>query len=192
MLDEKDINRKLKEAKDSKKLTKKKRMELFKKYTKSLTYKVIIVEPSEIDEALASDHLNLNWLEAHKTAEIINALNPDEAHIDSPSPNAEAYKNYLRNLLKNKNIELIVGHKMESKSKPTAAASVIAKVTRDSIIEEIQKKYGNIGPGYPSNPTTQKFLKENWDKHPEIFRKSWISWKNHKDKKEQKLLDDFE
>jgi len=81
---------------------------------------------------------------------------------------------------------------MEDKSKVVAAASIIAKVTRDKIIEEIQKKYGNTGPGYTSNPVTQKFLKENWDKHPEIFRKSWISWKNHKEKKEQKSLDSFE
>ena len=42
-----------------------------------------------------------------------------------------------------------------------------------------------------SNLITQKFLKENWDKYPEIFRKSWISWKKHKDKKEQKTLDKF-
>ena len=191
MLDEKEINRKLSQAKDSKKLTKKQRERLFNKYIKTITYKVIIVKPKEIDEALASDHLNLNWLEAHKSAEIINALNPDEAHIDSPSPNAVRYKQYIKKLLLNKNIELIVGHKMESKSKAVAAASIIAKVIRDRAIEEIEKKYGNIGPGYMSNITTQKFFKENWDKYPEIFRKSWIPWKNHKEKKEQKTLDKF-
>src|SRR3989344_4805164 len=191
MVEETTIERKLSRARDSKKLTKKKREELFKEYIKTTTYKVIITEPKEIDEALASDHLNLNWLEAHKSAEIINALKPDEAYIDCPSPNAEHYKHYLENLLKNPDIELHVGHKMEDKSKVVAAASIIAKVTRDKIIEEIQKKYGNTGPGYTSNPVTQKFLKENWDKHPEIFRKSCISWKNHKEKKEQKSLKEF-
>jgi len=191
MLEEKEINKKLKEADDSKKLTKKIREELYKKFIKSTTNKIIIVEPPEIDEALESQELNLNWLEAHKTAEIINELNPDEAHIDSPSPNLEKYEGYLRNLLNNKGINLVVGHKMESKSKLVAAASVLAKVTRDNEMEEIEKKYGKVGPGYTSNKVTQKFLEENWEKHPEIFRKSWISWKNHKSKKEQKDLDEF-
>ena len=191
MLDEKEVEKKLKDAKDSKLLPKKKREELYKKFIKSTTYKIIIVEPKEIDEALESQELNLNWLEAHKTAEIINELQPDEAHIDSPSPNIERYKNYLRDLLKNKDIELVVGHKMESKSKLVAAASIIAKVTRDKEIEEIQKKYGNTGPGYMSNEITQKFLKENWEKHPEIFRKSWSSWKNHRDGKAQKKIGEF-
>ena len=191
MLDEKEVEKKLKDAKDSKLLPKKKREELYKKFIKSTTYKIIIVEPKEIDEALESQELNLNWLEAHKTAEIINELQPGEAHIDSPSPNIERYKSYLRDLLKNKDIELVVGHKMESKSRLVAAASIIAKVTRDRKIEEIQKKYGNTGPGYMSNEITQKFLKENWEKHPEIFRKSWSSWKNHRDGKEQKKIGEF-
>ena len=61
---------------------------------------------------------------------------------------------------------------------PVAAASIIAKVAREDEIENIKKEYGNVGPGYMSNEVTQKFLKENWDKHPEIFRKSWVSWSN--------------
>jgi len=191
MLEESKVNKTLKEADDSKKLTPKRREQLFKKFSKSTTNKIIIIEPSEIDEALASQELNLNWLEAHKSAEIINELKPDEAHLDSPSPNTEHYKAYVRNLLDNKDIELFVGHKMESKSKLVAAASVLAKVTRDREIEEIKKKYGDIGPGYMSNQVTQKFLEENWEKYPEIFRKSWISWQNHKIKKEQKALADF-
>ena len=45
--------------------------------------------------------------------------------------------------------------------------------------------------GYSHDPITQKFLKENWEKHPEIFRKTWVSWKNHKDNKNQKKIDEF-
>lgn len=191
MLEGSKVNKTLKEADDSKKLTPKKREQLFKKFSKSTTNKIIIIEPPEIDEALASQELNLNWLEAHKSAEIINELSPDEAHLDSPSPNTERYKAYVMDILDNKDIELFVGHKMESKSKLVAAASVLAKVTRDREIEEIKKKYGNVGPGYMSNLITQKFLEENWEKHPEIFRKSWISWQNHKTKKEQKTLTGF-
>ena len=80
---------------------------------------------------------------------------------------------------------------MDTKEVIVGAASILAKVTRDKEIDRIEKKYGEIGPGYTSNLITQKFLKENWDKHPEIFRKSWISWKNHHTQKQQKSLKDF-
>lgn len=177
--------------KDSKLLLHKKRIELSKIIKKiAKKTKVIQVKPAEIDAALESDNLNLNWLEAHKTAEIINSLKPDKAIIDCPSPNINAYKSYLRELLKNKDIELVVEHKAE-KFPECAAASILAKCAREEEVEEIKKNYGEIGPGYSSNEITQKFLKENWEKHPEIFRKTWISWKNHKNAKNQQKLTDF-
>ncbi len=55
----------------------------------------------------------------------------------------------------------------------------------------IQKQYGDTGPGYPANPKTQKFIKENWNKHPEIFRKSWSTFKNIEkanDERQKKLF----
>jgi len=175
--------------KDSKLLSKKQREDFFNKIKRTAKVKVILIWPKEIDEALESDNLNLNWLEAIKTAEIINELNPDKVILDCPSPNKTAYVNYLRKLL-NKDIEIIAEHKAE-RFPIVAAASIIAKVTRDREVEKLKKKYGNFGPGYVSNEITQKFLKENWDKYPELFRKSWISWKNHKNAKEQKRLGDF-
>ena len=154
-------------------------------------FKIIQVKPEEIDKAVnKNDGLNLNWLEAHKTAEIINDLNPDKAIIDCPSPNIRKYKEYLLNLLKNKNIELIIEHKAE-KHYPVGAASILAKCAREEEMEQIQKKYGNTGPGYTSNPITQRFVKENFDKYPEIFRKSWMTFKNHEQAKKQRKLDEF-
>lgn len=178
-------------VKDSKLLTKEKREELFSKI-KSIVkaHKIIIVSPKEIDQALESENLNLNWLEAHKSAEIINKLKPDKAILDCPSNNIKAYRDYVKNLLKNK-VELVVEHKADVNYLESGAASILAKVTRDREIEKIQKKYGNCGPGYPSNEITQKFLKENWEKYPEIFRKTWSSYRKHKDAKNQKTLENF-
>jgi len=181
-------------VKDSKLLTKQQRNLLFKKIIKTVKdYKIIIIPPKEIDNALESDHLNLNWLEAHKSAEIINKLKPDKVIVDSPSNNCEAYTRYLRKLLHNpKSLQLICIHKADVKHPEVGAASILAKVTRDKEMEKIQEKYGNCGPGYMSNEITQKFLAKNWEKHPEIFRHSWISYKNHKQAKFQKTLEDFE
>lgn len=193
LIDEKDIP-KLKKigVKDSKLLIHKKRIELEIKIKKILkNYMIIQVKPNEIDEAIDGNNtLNLNWLEANKLIEIVNNLNPDKAIIDCPSPNIEKYKNYILKSLKKKNIDLTLAHKAE-RFEIVAAASILAKCAREREVEQIKKRYGNIGPGYPSNLVTQKFIKENWDKHPEIFRKSWVTWKDHKIAKEQKHIEDF-
>ena len=181
------------DVKDSKLLTEIQRNQLFPKIKEAVKkHKIITVEPKEIDDAVNDKELNLNWLEAHKSAEIINTLNPDKAIVDCPSANVEAYKDYLQNLIKNKNTELIVEHKADENYPEVSAASILAKVTRDKEIEQIKKKYGDVGPGYPSNEITQKFLKENWDKCPEIFRRSWTSYKRIEKEQMQSSLNDFD
>ncbi|MBL7147343.1 MAG: ribonuclease HII [Nanoarchaeota archaeon] len=193
LIDEKDIP-KLKKlgVKDSKLLTHKKRVELEGKLKKVLKhYLVIQVKPEEIDEAIDGNNtLNLNWLEAVKSAEIINELKPDKAILDCPSPNIEKYKNFVKKLLNN-NVELVVEHKADTLWRIVGAASILAKCEREKEMDEIKKKYGNCGPGYTSNEITQKFIKENFDKYPEIFRRSWSTWKNHDGAKKQKSLSDF-
>ncbi|AGN01445.1 ribonuclease HII [Salinarchaeum sp. Harcht-Bsk1] len=39
-----------------------------------------------------------------------------------------------------------------------AAASIVAKVERDARVAEIAAEYGDVGSGYPSDPTTREFL----------------------------------
>ncbi|MEK6855311.1 MAG: ribonuclease HII, partial [Nanoarchaeota archaeon] len=75
-----------------------------------------------------------------------------------------------------------------------SAASIIAKVEREKEIEKIRKQYeeyGELGSGYPADPITKKFLEKNWKKHPEIFRKSWTSWKRLAQKNNQTTFDSF-
>ena len=187
IIEDKDIP-KLEEigVKDSKKLTPKKRKELFPKIKEVVKdFELIIVEPEEIDEALNSPHLNLNWLEAIKTAMILNKLKPVKAIVDCPSVNIDAYASYMGKFMKEK-VEIVLEHDAE-RYLEVAAASILAKVTRDNIIEEMKVKYGDFGSGYPSDPKTKAFLKENWKKYPEIFRVTWSSYK----KVAQPKLSDF-
>lgn len=180
------------EVKDSKLLTHEKRIKLNNIIKSHSEFKIIEVSPKEIDEAVDSkEGMNLNWLEAHKQAEIINNLNPDIAIIDCPSINCKAYTEYLKNLLKNKNIKLIVEHKADMKYPVCSAASILAKVRREDEMDKIKKKYGDTGPGYPANEITKKFVKENWEKYPEIFRKSWSTFKRQEKIKNQKELREF-
>jgi len=177
-------------VKDSKLLTSTKREHLYK-IIKSITkHKTIIIKPKEIDNALESDDLNLNTLEAIKTIEIINTLNPDEAILDCPSPNIKAYKELIYNKV-SKSTKIIAEHKADIKYIVVSAASIIAKSIREKEMEKIRKKYGDCGSGYPSDPKTQNFLKKHYKKHPEIFRHTWSTYQKVINKKKQKTLTDF-
>lgn len=194
LIDEKDVN-KLKNigVKDSKELTPKKREELFGEIIKIVkNYKILIINPKEIDDALNSEELNLNKLEAIKAALIINELKPDKVLLDCPSTNPKSYVDYLKLFLKDRNVEIKAGHKYDSKFFEVGAASILAKFSRDLEIEKIQSHIKeNIGSGYPSDPYTVKFLKENYKKYPDIFRKTWSSYKKIASEKSQKNLSEF-
>jgi ribonuclease HII len=179
-------------VKDSKLLTPKKREELFDKILKIVkNHEIIVLEPKDIDKTLADSGTNLNWLEADNSAEIINILRPERAILDCPSNNIKEYSEYVRKKL-NISCELIAEHKADLNHIVVGAASILAKVTRDRKIEEIKKKVGkDIGSGYPADPVTQKFLLENYKKYPDIFRKSWQTYKDVINKKQQKGLGEF-
>jgi len=194
MIEEKDLPKLIKlKPKDSKLLAKEEREELYPKLLSALKYyKVIIMQPKEIDKAVhGHDGLNLNKLEAHKQAEILNEFNPDKAIIDCPSNNIASYRLYLKKLVKNKKIELILEHNAE-RYPLVAAASIIAKVTGDKEIGLLKKQIGiDFGSGYMSDPKTVEFLKNNFENYPELFRKSWFPYKDLVSKKFQKNLSDF-
>ena len=83
-------------------------------------------------------------------------------------------------------------HKADLNHPSVAAASILAKVTRDREIQKIKAEIGqDLGSGYPSDPTTKAFLEQNYRAHPDIFRKSWQSYKNVVKQKDQRNLSDF-
>jgi ribonuclease HII len=57
-----------------------------------------------------------------------------------------------------------------------SAASIIAKVERDKVIEGLKEKHGDFGSGYITDPKTIRFL-EQWitkfGTYPDFVRKSW-------------------
>ena len=65
--------------------------------------------------------------------------------------------------------------KGDSKEYSIAAASILAKVTRDKAIIKLQKDH-KLGSGYPSDSVTVTFVKKYYKKHhkmPNFVRKSW-------------------
>jgi ribonuclease HII len=175
-------------VKDSKQLSPAQRERIFRELTTIGVHHVIVVEPAEIDDAVTG-HENLNWLEARKAAEIITKLQPQTAIVDCPSPNLQAFAGFISNLLPFP-IDLRCEHKADANHEIVAAASIIAKVTRDRLIEEIKKKHGvEFGSGYMSDPRTSEFIKTNHQ--APYVRKSWARVQKLLTGKVQKGLGDF-
>lgn len=178
-------------VKDSKLLSPDRRAHLYNEILKLVdSYDISVLHPSEIDSALQNPSSNLLWFEADVISSIINKLKPDTAFIDCPCANISSFNQYLKAKL-NTDTKLVSEHKADLNHPSVAAASILAKVTRDNEIVKIQEEVGDFGSGYPSDPKTKSFLEKNYRKYPDIFRKTWQTYKNIITKKEQKGLFDF-
>ncbi len=179
-------------ARDSKLLTPKQRETIYKKIlTIAKGHHCEIIPPAEIDLAVLSDFTNLNWLEAQKGAVIVNKLKPDHVIMDCPSPNTKAFKEYVAERIESKP-SLVCAHHADAKFVVVGAASIIAKVTRDRLLEEIKKEIGiDFGSGYMADPRTKDFLDAFYDKYPHIFRQSWEPYRKLVLGKGQKGLGEY-
>lgn len=181
-------------VKDSKLLTAKRREELFEKIKELADkYEIITVSPQEIDQRY-NIGTNMNKLEAAKFAELINKIKPDIAVIDCPSANTKGFADYMSQFLTHK-CRLVCENYADKNHIEVSAASVIAKVTRDAGIKEIEKGIGMpIGAGYPSDPVTIKFIEKilkNKEFVNKYVRKTWFTFQNIKGNKEQKKIGEF-
>ena len=147
------------EINDSKKLTEKKREKLYDIIMKdALSVGVSIIPPKVIDEIniLEASRLGMKnaYIEANKKIKI-DVLLTDYMDIDLDIP-----------------VEKIV--KGDSKSISIAAASIIAKVTRDRILNELDEKYPMYGykkhKGYPTKAHLEAIKKYGIT---EEYRKSY-------------------
>ena len=160
-------------VKDSKKLVPHRRTILSRKLKKMFEYEIIVISAREIDE-MRAEGINLNEIEKNAMEEIILRLKPEKAIVDAVDVKAERFQ---KNLCKDTGFEIIAEHKADDNYIQVSAASIIAKAERDAQIEEINKQFikqGGIGSGYPSDPTTKKFLTHyTYEEMPDFVRRSW-------------------
>ncbi len=163
---------------DSKALSPRKREFLLEEIKKLCKTDIIILTPKVIDDALNSDSMNLNLLEAKTTAELIRRVKADKYILDLPSNNAKNYTDIVKKYLGIKKIDIVAEHKADENYSIVGAASIVAKVIRDREIEKIKEIVGiDFGSGYPSDHRTRVFLEKNWKKYREYFRTSWKTYK---------------
>ena len=175
-------------VKDSKLLSSKKRETLFNEISRlAENHHVVKLLPSEIDRAVECKRKlhKLNRLEAQTMAQIINALNPDEAYVDAADVFEDRFKQHIQEGLAVK-VKITARHKADKIYPVVSAASIIAKVERDREIAALKVVYGDFGSGYVTDQKTLLFLKE-WMKthseYPSCVRQSWKTAKQVKNEK---------
>ncbi|USZ70902.1 ribonuclease HII [Natronosalvus halobius] len=103
------------------------------------------------------------------------ASEPPVAHCDACDTDADRFARRVADACA---LETTVEatHGADDDDPLVGAASIVAKVERDAHVAAIADEYGEIGSGYPSDPTTRAFLEEyvvRCGALPAFARASW-------------------
>eukprot|EP01060_Flectonema_neradi_P011535 TRINITY_DN18587_c0_g1_i1.p1 TRINITY_DN18587_c0_g1~~TRINITY_DN18587_c0_g1_i1.p1 ORF type:complete len:323 (+),score=68.98 TRINITY_DN18587_c0_g1_i1:68-970(+) len=160
---------------DSKALTPEKRESIFKTITtenssaKSIIYEVRSISAEEIsNQQLSRTSISINKISHNAGMELITKVKKrleadgkklKAAFIDVVGPqdfHQRKFQAFFPEVL------IIVRKKADSTFPVTSGASICAKQTRDSGVEEIAKlSTGPCGCGYPGDPETKKWMRRN-------------------------------
>ena len=158
---------------DSKKLSSKKREILYKKIIEIVDdYYVVRISPKTIDQNVFKH--KLNHLEAKNMAKVIKKLDPHTAYVDSCDVDYKRFGREISSLTSNSRI--VSRHHADSRFTVVAAASIIAKVSRDKSIHRLKKNF-DLGSGYPSDKNTVKCVKKLLLPKKQSYPFIRMSWK---------------
>ncbi|MGC8662402.1 MAG: ribonuclease HII [Candidatus Micrarchaeia archaeon] len=192
-------------VRDSKLLSRKKRQFLFDDiYSIADDIRVYAIRPDEINNAMKSK-ISLNELEAIHFARLIEECkaDPKKIYLDSPDVIPEKFGirislisskpvrvSGVRGKSKEKDVaKIIAEHKADVKYPVVSAASIIAKVTRDAAIDELEERLGiEIGSGYPSDKKTIDMIRNNLD-DVELAKQLREEWKTLKFIRQMKITE---
>ena len=159
-------------VKDSKKLTPRARERMYEEITAVADWGTVIATAADIDAR--RKEMSLNDVELNMFAEAVKGMGAT-VYADCPDVNEASFSRRLGALVPD--VEIIAKHKADDTYPVVSAASIVAKVTRDRMMDDIRAEFDvNIGSGYPSDHYTMDFIdswiKEN-GKAPEHVRCSW-------------------
>ncbi|MCT8336390.1 ribonuclease HII [Methanoculleus sp. Afa-1] len=163
---------------DSKALRPKQREALYEILYRDFSIAIVTIDASGIDDARSRMSMNTCVAELH--AEAIAGLQPESAYVDACDVNAERYGRTVAGFL-DYPCRIVAEHRADDRYKIVGAASIVAKVTRDRAIRELEQQYGAIGSGYPSDSVTIEFLRGYIREHgspPPCARRSWKTVSN--------------
>lgn len=166
-------------VKDSKKISPKKRKDIYDSLKDVMDIKYAQLTPALIDENNKQGG-KLNELEIDAIVKILEVEKPSLVIIDALTARPDKFADEI---LKKLSFEpkIISENKADTKYEMVGAASIIAKELREEELRQIKENIKiDCGSGYPSDPNTVKFLKENYNnkEFDFIFRKSWQTYKD--------------
>jgi ribonuclease HII len=147
---------------------------------------------AEIDDP--ETDMNTLTVVAHARALERVAGDGDSAIVDAGDTNAVRFGTRLSDRL-DADVDVRAEHEADENHALAGAASIVAKVARDAHVDALAAKYGPLGSGYPSDPTTREFLEEYVDEHGELpacARESWQTCSDVLAAASQASLDAFE
>jgi ribonuclease HII len=154
-----------------------------------------VVEPERIDDP----ETDMNTLGVAAQAEAVAAVaeTGDDVIADAADTDESRFGQRLADAVAEAGTEVAVTaeHGADETHAVVSAASVVAKVERDRRMAEIDGQYdGDVGSGYPSDPTTRAFVADYVDEHGELpacARTTWSTCEDALAAAEQSGLSDF-
>lgn len=159
---------------DSKRLTPSSRFKLLNHIINRSRYIFVKRFPPDVIDLNNINSLFISAVVSAVKAAYALGLNPTTIYVDSTSSRQKII-NSLASIVR-EGTTLIVDYKADEKYVAVAAASIVAKVLRDSHVSYLRGVYGDFGSGYPSDPRTIRWVEECLKSSkalPPIVRRSW-------------------
>ena len=182
-------------VRDSKELTPKRRSELAPKIEELCKSVIVLRVPACKIDSYRAKKINLDVIEAMKMAEIIDVAGANKVFVDSLGSKPENFKKRIQEHMTTNNTEMIVENYSDETYPVVSAASIIAKVERDKVIDDIKRKVNfDFGVGYSHDERTISFVKKLLEEKkplPPYVRQSWVTTQILQEESWQRKLKDF-
>ncbi|MGM0590545.1 MAG: ribonuclease HII [Halobacteriota archaeon] len=181
---------------DSKRLTPARREKLSRtlRSHEDVMIGVAVITPARIDRP----ETDMNTLTVLAQAEAIAAVarDGDSVVVDAGDVDESRFGTRVEADVGERgySVSITAEHRADESHALVGAASVVAKVERDARMEAVAAEFGDVGSGYPSDPTTRNFLREYVRQHdalPACARASWQTCRDVLAAAEQSSLSEF-
>jgi ribonuclease HII len=139
-------------------------------------------------ERIDDEETDMNSLTVAAHAEAVDALaeavaetptdeDPLDGYVDAGDTNAVRFERRVEDAATTA-IDARAEHGADESYAVVGAASIVAKVARDAHVDTLSTEYGDVGSGYPGDPTTTAFLEgyvEDNGRLPDCVRASWAT-----------------
>lgn len=176
---------------DSKRLSPERRRELAGRLDGDNRVAIGIVEV--LPERIDAEHLTDLTVEAHAEALERIADSGAVAVCDAADVDEDRFARRVAEAL-DEDVEVAAAHQADETDSLVGAASIVAKEAREAHVASLASEFGEVGSGYPSDPTTRAFLREyvrDRGDLPPCARRSWRTSRDVIAAFDQSRLDEF-